>query len=136
MPSPSMGVRKCGNEFARASKRRQSYRFRQYLMSARALSRGTPCVQSPTVSRSGYRVESRRCLRSSIAVWGSDIVNGEIASVADGTTIDVDWASAADDPATVADAAPAANRNNSRRDAPFKSGFLNLLCIVSALREE
>src|ERR1700739_4232273 len=52
-----------------------------------ALSRGTPWLQSPTVSRSGYRVESRRCLRSSMAVLGSDIENSDTASVAGGTNI-------------------------------------------------
>jgi hypothetical protein len=64
-----------------------------------------------------------------MAVWGSDIENGETASVAGGTMIDAACASAAGAPATVAESAPAANRSRSRRDGAFESEFLNLFCI-------
>ena len=64
-----------------------------------------------------------------MAVLGSDIENGETASVAGRTTIGAAGASATSAPATVAETAPAANRTNSRRDGAFESELLNLFCI-------
>src|SRR5713226_5464281 len=55
-------------------------------MSASAFWRGTPCDQSPTVSRSGHRVDASRRLRSSIALCGTDTLKGVTSSVALGST--------------------------------------------------
>src|SRR4029077_17735461 len=55
-------------------------------MSACAFWRGTPCDQSPTVSRSGQRVDASRRLRSSIALCGTDTLKGVTSSVALGST--------------------------------------------------
>jgi len=71
----------------RASKRRQSYLSRQYATSAWAFWRGTPCDQSPTVSRSGHRVDASRRLRSSSAACGTRTLKGVRSFVAAGTAI-------------------------------------------------
>src|SRR4029077_11220545 len=55
-------------------------------MSACAFWRGTPCDQSPTVSRCGHRVDASRRLRSSIALCGTDTLKGVTSSVALGST--------------------------------------------------
>src|SRR6266851_7468029 len=86
MPIPSIWVRYCGKALMRASKRRQSYLSRQHATSAWAFWRGTPCDQSPTVSRSGHRVDASRRLRSSIALCGTDTLKGVTSSVALGST--------------------------------------------------
>src|SRR6266404_2057333 len=89
MPTPSIWVRYCAKALIRASQRRQSYLSRQYATSAWAFWRGTPCDQSPTVSRSGHRVDASRRLRSSSAACGTWILNGVTSFVAWGSTI---WA--------------------------------------------
>src|SRR5216683_1910967 len=86
MPTPPIWVRYCGKALMRASKRRQSYLSRQYATSAWAFWSGTPCDQSATVSRSGHRVDASRRLRSSIALCGTDTLNGVTAFVAGGST--------------------------------------------------
>src|SRR6266404_1123931 len=86
MPTPSIWVRYCAKALIRASQRRQSYLSRQYATSAWAFWRGTPCDQSPTVSRSGHRVDASRRLRSSIALCGTDTLKGVTSSVALGST--------------------------------------------------
>src|ERR1700758_686830 len=55
-------------------------------MSAGAFWSGTPCDQSPTVSRSGHRADASRRLRSSIALCGTDTLKGVTSSVALGST--------------------------------------------------
>ena len=64
-----------------------------------------------------------------MAVCGTDMENGETASVAGGTMIDAGCASAPGAATTVADAAAAANKNNWRRDGPCESELLNPLYI-------
>src|SRR5260370_4531328 len=86
MPSPSIWVRYCAKALMRVSNRRQAYLSRQCAISASAFWRGTPCDQSPTVSRSGHRVDASRRLRSSIALCGTDTLKGVTSSVALGST--------------------------------------------------
>src|SRR5258707_3913463 len=136
MPSPSIWVRYCAKALMRASNRRQSYLSRQYDTSASAFWRGTPCDQSPTVSRSGHRVEASRRLRSSIALCGTETLNGVTAVVAGGSTGSatlsllaraVSGATSADKIATALDAAAA--RRNSRRE--LSVGAISVLFSVS-----
>src|SRR6266851_10151250 len=87
MPTPSIWVRYCGKALMRASKRRQSYLSRQWATSAWAFWRGTPCDQSPTVSRPGHRVDASRRLRSSSAACGTWTLKGVTSFVAAGSTI-------------------------------------------------
>src|SRR5579863_5819305 len=87
MPTPSIWVRYCEKALMRASKRRQSYLSRQYATSAWAFWRGTPCDQSPTVSRSGHRVDASRRLRSSSAACGACTLKGVTFLVAAGSAI-------------------------------------------------
>jgi len=49
-----------------------------------ALSKRTPCDQSPTVSGSGHRVLVSRCFTSSISESEIDTVNGRTRAEADG----------------------------------------------------
>src|SRR6476646_40814 len=85
MPTPSICVRYCAKALMRASKRRQSYLSRQYATSAWAFWRGTPCDQSPTVSRSGHRVDASRRFRSSSADCGTCTLKGVTSLVAAGS---------------------------------------------------
>src|SRR5579862_7224704 len=87
MPTPSIWVRYCEKALMRASKRRQSYLSRQEATSAWAFWRGTPCDQSPTVSRSGHRVDASRRFRSSSAACGTCTLKGVTSLVAAGSAI-------------------------------------------------
>src|SRR5229473_577158 len=76
----------------RASNRRQSYLSRQYSTSDCALVSGTPCDQSPTVSRSGQRVLANLSLRSSSAACGTSTLKGVMSFVAVGSKSGADLA--------------------------------------------
>src|SRR5579863_9827067 len=85
MPTPSIWVRYCGNGLRRASNLRQLYLSPQEAISALAFWRGTPCDQSPTVSRSGHRVDARRRFRSSSAACGTCTLKGVTSLLAAGS---------------------------------------------------
>ena len=63
-----------------------------------------------------------------MAVWGTDIENGETASVAGGTTMG-ETSAFTGGGAAIADAMPAASRNNPRLDGSLKSDLPGFFCI-------
>src|SRR6266404_3986545 len=136
MPTPSIWVRYCAKALIRASQRRQSYLSRQYATSAWAFWRGTPCDQSPTVSRSGHRVIASLRLRSSSAASGTRTSKGVTAFVTWGSTSSatlsmlaraVSGTNSADKIATPLDAAAA--RRNLRRE--LRVGATSVLFSLS-----
>src|SRR6266851_591125 len=140
MPTPSIWVRYCGKALMRASKRRQSYLSRQYATSAWAFWRGTPCDQSPTVSRSGHRVDASRRFRSSSAACGTCTLKGVTSLVAAGSTISeaflaFSWAligsgSAANKPVPPVIAAVRMNRRRELSDAGAPVLFSKSLIFI------
>src|SRR5258708_22226908 len=139
MPTPSIWVRYCGKALMRASKRLQSYLSRQYATSAWAFWRGTPCDQSPTVSRTGHRVDANRRSRSSNAAWGTCTLKGVTSFVADGSTSGAafSWALMGTSPPDNKPAPPvtAAIRTNLRREVLFsKSSFMCMFVIPPVQR--